>query len=156
MRSLGGVPRLVREAPLKEAETGVCLQGIHLLITQGVQRILNLIEEHYRSANSPRCTYPFPKRSESIKQEINSVFTKKANKTKNKLLSPKYCMIRGFLIGKVTKFQLVKVARFHHIFPVSFAILLLALVHILQVYPIVKICLKQVLVDHLKIGLHRL
>ena len=42
---LGLVPRLVREAPLKEAATGVCFQGIHFLITQGVYRILNLTEE---------------------------------------------------------------------------------------------------------------
>ena len=45
---LGLVPRLVREAPLKEAATGVCFQGIHFLIIQGVHRILNLTEEGCR------------------------------------------------------------------------------------------------------------
>ncbi len=145
---LGRVPRV-------EA-TGVCFQGIHIMIIQGVQRILNLIEEYYGSANSPACASPFPKRSERIKQKINSIFIKKVNKRNIKLISPKHCIIRGFLIGKLTKFQLVKVAKFHHIFLLSFAMLLLALLDILRVYPIVKICLKQVLVAHLKIGLHRL
>jgi hypothetical protein len=37
--------RPVREAPLKEAATCVCFQGINFLITQGVHRILNLTEE---------------------------------------------------------------------------------------------------------------
>ena len=45
---LGLVPRLVREAPLKEASTGVCFQGMLFLITQGVHRILNLTEEGCR------------------------------------------------------------------------------------------------------------
>jgi hypothetical protein len=42
---LGLVPRLVREAPRKEAATGVCFQGIHFLITEGVHRIMNLTEK---------------------------------------------------------------------------------------------------------------
>ena len=45
---VGLVPRLVREAPRKEAATGVCFQGILFLSTQGVHRILNLTEEGCR------------------------------------------------------------------------------------------------------------
>ncbi len=45
---VGLVPRLVREAPRKEAATGVCFQGIHFLMTQRIHRILNLTEEGCR------------------------------------------------------------------------------------------------------------
>jgi hypothetical protein len=45
---VGRIPRPVREGPVEEAATGVCSQGIHFLITEGVHRILNLTEEPCR------------------------------------------------------------------------------------------------------------